>query len=367
MSSYIISSPAKIRGLDSDIAKTLIRKHAALNLEHQGVMNAKLNLAVLINALLQVSRDNGFIKYDAFDSTIQVKAFDSSPVIYQYNPFRDPANRCANGQAASKTKGRKTDFLAWETFPENEHYLIWQAPSRMQYGILVQPAPIVPGHLIIASLNKNPDTKQHFSQQMPLNLFKDMHALRSALAKVGYVMGYNPWGAGASVDHFHVQAVPAIYLPLIGLLDQNKVYVSYKGHDQQGVMLDVIDNEDDGAPNRYPANALVMRSTFKELLFERKKQLLDYLNREKILCNILSWQQNSGIAVDVFLPRGEESVMDHAFNAGYVEMAGMLVMPNKGLFDHIVEPQQGEQALCRASYPIKDFSKLVKIIKMFFR
>ncbi len=367
MSSYLSSPPSSGRGLDSDIAKTLIRKHLALNLGHQGVMNAKLNLAVLINALLQVSRENGFIKYDAFDKTIQVKAFDHSPVIYQYNPYRDPANRRAEGQPVSKKPGRKTDFLAWETFPENEHYLIWQAPSRMHYGILVQPAPIVPGHLIIASLTRNHDTQQHFPQQMPLNLFKDMHVLRSELAKIGYVMGYNPWGGGASVDHFHVQAVPAMYLPLVGLLDQNKISGSYQGHDQQGVSIEVIDNEDDGSENRYPANALVMRSNFKELLYERKKQLLDYLNREKILCNILSWQQTSGMAVDVFLPRGEESVMDHAFNAGYVEMAGMLVIPYKALFDSINDPKSGEEALRQASYPKKDFSKLVKIIKMFFR
>lgn len=368
MSTYLNSrQQPRTGGLDLDIAKTLVQKHPALPLSHHGIRTAKLGLEVMISALLDLSHENGFVKYDAFAPTIQIKSFDHSHIIYQYNPFRDPGNRRATGQPLKTTSGKKVDFLAWETFPKNEHYLIWQAESGNQYGLLVQPAPIVPGHLIISSLNKDKDCQCHYPQVMTFNLMKDMHELQYRLALIGYAMGYNAWGAGASVDHFHTQAVPAAYLPIILAVNGDHIPYSYQGQDKHGVILAIVNaHQKDKNRTHYPVNGVLLKSYERALLYERKKQLLDYMNRREWRFNMISWTQPSGMSVELFYPRQSESIMNQAFKAGYVEMSGMLVIPNKALFESISEAAVGEVALQEASMTTKEFNHLQDYLKPIF-
>jgi hypothetical protein len=105
----------------------LVRQHRELDIRCPEIRRAALGFDALIPALLQFSQENHFIKFDPWDRTIQIKQFPSALVVYQYNPYRDIKNRQATGQkpAVPAAGTKPMDFLDWETFPENEHYLVW--------------------------------------------------------------------------------------------------------------------------------------------------------------------------------------------------------------------------------------------------
>lgn len=118
-------------------ALDLVRRERVLDLRSPEVHARGLALEALLPALLAFSLESRFIKFDPWDRTIEVKELPPSCLVYQYNPFRDIRNRQADGQKAVTRPGQKVDFLAWETFPESEHYLVWTAATGRRYGILV--------------------------------------------------------------------------------------------------------------------------------------------------------------------------------------------------------------------------------------
>lgn len=344
----------KYQDTELAIALDLIRAHRALILNLQAISEAKLSLETMLHALLIFSEENYFIKYDPWDATIRIKQFSEAPqLVFQYNPFRDPANRHADGQKAKTTTGQKTDFLDWETFPASEHYLIWAAPSGRQYGLLVQPAPIVPSHLIIASLDENPATGTHFDQTLCSFQMEDMHALQAVLYSLGYAMGYNDKGAGASVNHFHTQAIPRNYLPIIRQYQAGKLSISETRMDKNGVVLKLI-----RANDSYPVNVVLLESDQIQPLLDKKIEVLAQFQSEKIILNTIGWE-HAGRWVEAFFPRGQEALMGNAFKAGYVEMGGMLVIPNKTLFESIKEPATGKNALSEAGFSAERFEQLL--------
>jgi hypothetical protein len=339
-------------------ALELIRLHRELDVAHAEVTGAGLSLSKLIAPLLMVSNEIRFIKFDPWDATILIKSFPGSRVVYQYNPFRDPANRSASGQRPAPVPGQKSDFLAWETFPENEHYLAWKSPAGARYGVLVQPVPIVPNHLIVASLDHNPVTGEHYDQYMQLTHLRDMQSLQAILGELGYAMGYNGRQAGASVDHFHTQAVPRNYLPLVH---------AHQEHDLTAPPAPELVGRWPGVSAaytspRYPARGLVLEATDPQSLLAPKQAVLCALHEQELTFNSLSWFQPPDQWVDVFFPRGPETILDNTLKAGYVEMSGMLVIPKKAIFDEIVNPTVGEQALNHASLQEEQFQAFIQKI-----
>jgi hypothetical protein len=338
-------------------ALELIRLHRELDVAHPEVVGAGLSLAKLIAPLLMVSNEIRFIKFDPWDPTILIKSFPDSRVLYQYNPFRDPANRLARGQRPAPAPG-KCDFLAWETFPENEHYLAWKSPAGARYGVLVQPVPIVPNHLIIASLEHNPVTGEHYDQYMQLTHLRDMQAMQGILGELGYAMGFNGRGAGASVDHFHTQAVPRDYLPLVHAHRSGNLAAppapEFAGR-WPGVQAGFTSH-------RYPARGLVLEAADPQSLLAPKQAVLSALHEQELTFNSLSWFQPPNQWVDVFFPRVTETILGSNLKAGYVEMSGLLVIPQKSVFDEITHPEIGEQALDHASLTEEQFQAFIQKI-----
>ncbi len=337
----------------------LIRAQRELDVRSAEVKTAGLDVSTLIAPLLLFSSEIHFIKFDPFEPNILIKSFPGSRVVYQYNPHRDPANRQAGGQRPAPVPGQKTDFLAWETFPENEHYLAWTSPSGPRYGILVQPVPIVPNHLIVASLDHNPVTGEHFDQFMHLEHLRDMQDLQKILGALGYAMGFNGRKAGASVDHFHTQAVPKHYLPLVhayesGDLNETDCPECLKQWPDVKVSL---------TTPKYPARGIMLEGETLESLLAPKKAVLSALHSDELTFNSLSWQHAPGRWVEVFFPRGPETILNDTLKAGYVEMSGMLVIPKRTVFDEITLPEIGEQALDHASLTDEQFQAFVQKIK----
>jgi ATP adenylyltransferase/5',5'''-P-1,P-4-tetraphosphate phosphorylase II len=371
------ASPENGQDGNSQTARSLITGSQQLDLADSQVQEHALTLRELVPALLAHSQENHFIKFDPWDPCILIKCFPPSVVVYQYNPFRDAKNRQATGQkAATSPMGKPPDFLAWETFPQNEHYLVWSSSSGRRYGILVQPVPIVPNHLIIASLDLDPNTAAHYPQVMTPDMAVDISEIQAKLASLGYAMGFNGRSAGASVDHFHTQAVPKHFLPLINLVENDQIRFSASKICPNNVVASLLDCRNLFFWERarkfpaqalcpYPADALLLEADSLERIVQYKILLLNFFEQEKLTFNSIAWQSNSGSFREVVFPRGQESILNHALKAGYVEMSGMLVIPNKAFFDQITQAQQGEAGLREAGLTSKVssyiFRKLLQV------
>jgi ATP adenylyltransferase/5',5'''-P-1,P-4-tetraphosphate phosphorylase II len=339
-------------------ALELIRQNRELAISHPEVQNVGLDVDSLIAPLLLFSHENRFIKFDPLEPTIVIKSFPASRVVYQYNPYRDPANRQAGGQRPAPVPGQKTDFLAWETFPENEHFLVWTSPAGPRYGVLVQPVPIVPNHLIVASLDHNPITGEHFDQFMQLEHLRDMQDLQVKLGALGYAMGYNGRKAGASVDHFHTQAVPKNYLPLVHAYESG----DFTGTNCPACLDRFPQVKVSLTTQQYAARGVMLEAASLELLLEAKQAVLQALHATELTFNSLSWHHNGERWVEVFFPRGPETILNDTLKAGYVEMSGMLVIPKRTVFDEITHPSVGEQALDHASLTEEQFQSFIQKI-----
>jgi len=328
-------------------AMDLICRHQRLDLNLSEVRDAALDLDVLIPALLAFSKANNFIKFDPWDPTILVKEFPPSLIAYQYNPFRDIRNRQASGQKAAPVPGKRPDFLDWETFPDAEHYLIWTAASGRRYGILVQPVPIVPGHLIIASLDREASTGEHFPQAMMALHMTDIHELQVLLGSLGYAMGFNDHDAGASVDHFHTQAILKRFLPLIRAWEANRIHAPRTVEMSEGPSLRVLDNTlaAVNGVRPYPANGILLESSRPECMLAPKLALLNEMLSAPLVYNSIGWRLPDGRYAEVFFPRSQETILNHSLKAGYVEMAGMLVIPSREVYDGLTGPEGGETGL----------------------
>jgi diadenosine tetraphosphate (Ap4A) HIT family hydrolase len=350
------------------LALDLVADHRALDLHNRSIRKYQISLEVLLHALLTFSNQNGFVKYNPWDKTIQVKHFKQHMIAYQYNPFREPKNRHANGQKVVSKAGKKTDFLDWETFPKNEHYLIWTASSGRRYGILVQPAPIVPGHLIVASLDLNPKTNRHYDQFIRYFQVADMHELQEKVFALGYAMGYNDRGAGASVDHFHTQLVPGTFMPIVRACHKRRLEIERTYSNHRGVDLKIIHTRSLAGPlsTAYPSPAFLLEADRSHPMLTKKRAIVKQLQACNIIFNSLAWQQPNGRYTEAFFPRSQESLMSNAFKAGYVEMSGMLVMPNKALYETMKRPSQGALALEAVGLSAIDYKNFLKHIYHYF-
>ncbi|MDR1673709.1 MAG: DUF4922 domain-containing protein [Bacteroidales bacterium] len=120
----------------------------------------------------------------------------------QFNPERV---RSATAQVTATAIKRRQCFLCRKNRPPDQMYLSWR-----NYQILVNPYPILPRHLTVASARHQP--------QFILSRVTDMLDLTRFLE--GFLVFYNGAQCGASApDHFHFQAVEAGHTPLERLMD----------------------------------------------------------------------------------------------------------------------------------------------------
>jgi hypothetical protein len=212
----------------------------------------------------------------------------------------------------------------------------------------------------VASLDYNPATDRHYQQEMLPEHLEAMHELHFYLNSLGYAMGFNGRGAGASVDHFHTQAVPRNFLPLVRALETGRIV--YGSSRSGGCSLDWHELGND-APDRpesvalrsYPARGILLESDNYRNLLAAKKELLAELTTEKLTYNSIGWQASSGRHREAFFPRGPETILNNTLKAGYVEMSGMIVIPNQSVYDQIHDSGPGEEGLRHASLPAEQY------------
>ena len=109
----------------------------------------------------------------------------------QFNPARIRSSSA--NVSADAIKARKC-FLCRDNRPDEQIYMRFEGRKSKKYDILVNPYPIFPGHLVIAS-------DRHVNQAI-WNRYVDM--LDMARAFPGYALFYNGPCCGASApDHFH--------------------------------------------------------------------------------------------------------------------------------------------------------------------
>lgn len=125
-----------------------------------------------------------------------------------------------NQERARSTRASvdKASIAARPCFLCPDNRFEWQLPvSWRGYDILVNPYPVLPGHLTIVA-------KEHTDQAIMLRL-RDMINLAGELD--GYTVFYNGPHSGASApDHMHFQAVPETWLNLHRCFPFERYYVS---------------------------------------------------------------------------------------------------------------------------------------------
>ncbi len=124
------------------------------------------------------------------------------PVQVQYNPAREGSTMA---KVDTKSIKKRPCFLCTRNRPKEQISLSWKT-----YHILLNPYPILPLHLTIA-------TQKHLPQAIRGKI-GDMLELSKLLE--GFIVWYNGPQSGASApDHFHFQAVEAGHTPLEKIMD----------------------------------------------------------------------------------------------------------------------------------------------------
>ncbi len=241
-------------------------------------------------------------------------------ILVQYNPARERSTIAPTD--ASSVKNRSC-FLCNSNRPKEQTALPWK-----NYQVLVNPYPILPLHLTIAS-------KRHLPQNI-FGRFKDMLKLSKMLE--GFIVLYNGPQCGASApDHFHFQAVEAGHTPLEKVMDQwlrtpasvilgktaireklsfSGIHALISGQDPkelEGVFTKIYQTMTDGQPAaNEPKINLICRCSKKLwhlLLIPRSKH-----------------------RPDCFDATGDAQML---ISPGAIDMAGVIVMPRKADFERI--------------------------------
>lgn len=131
------------------------------------------------------------------DVKVKDVTVDGIPWRVQFNPARV----VSTGAKVDKVSiAARPCFLCRDNRPQCQHIHQWG-----DYEILVNPFPIFPGHLTIASCHHEPQSINGHVGDM----------LRLACDLEDYTVFYNGPQCGASApDHLHFQAVPSEYMPL---------------------------------------------------------------------------------------------------------------------------------------------------------
>ena len=131
------------------------------------------------------------------DVKVKDVTVDGVPWRAQFNPARVVSTGAKVDKASIAAR---PCFLCRDNRPQCQHVHQWG-----NYEILVNPFPIFPGHLTIASCRHEPQSVNGHVGDM----------LRLACEFEGYTVFYNGPQCGASApDHLHFQAVPSEYMPL---------------------------------------------------------------------------------------------------------------------------------------------------------
>lgn len=252
----------------------------------------------------------------------------------QFNPSRIVSSAADVSEAG--VKSRKC-FLCRDNRPEEQISQRFEGRKYKKYDILVNPYPIFPGHLVIAS-------DRHVEQSI-WKRYVDMLDLARALG--GYTVFYNGPRCGASApDHLHFQAAPRGMMPLE--CDVDLMLDSIRGQDvrsgmPEGCALEYLTSVQDAETFHYMKfirGVFVIRAATSKSAAKMFYRLLDCApvqeEGHEPMFNLLSWySQGEFRSVVIFrkshrphhyFSTGEGHLM---ISPGCADMAGVVVTPRE--------------------------------------
>lgn len=267
-----------------------------------------------------LARDN----YAALEHVaLRAVTLSGSEVILQHNSAR---RRSSAARVDAASLAGRPCFLCRENQPDEQEHIAW----RETYKIQINPYPIFPRHLTIASLSHTP---QLLFPPERLN-----HLLDLAEELPEWVLFYNGPRAGASApDHMHFQAACAGYMPLPEQALNPALW-------PEQALLESNDDGFIGFTRQLGRPLFLIRCERKELagFYLARLQLamrmaLDH--EPEPMQNLLCWQTGEYTNVAV-LPRvkhrpdcfGEETGQ-MLLSPGAVDMAGLWCIARKTDFD----------------------------------
>ena len=275
--------------------------------------------------------------HEALDN-LKIKEFiiGENIIKVQYNPARAVSTMAKLDKESIEAR---PCFLCLNNKPaEQDSFSI---DVGMKFSIRVNPYPILPAHLTISSEEHIP---QVFSDKLDLQLpGKILNKIEKYIGK-GYALFYNGAKCGASApDHFHFQAAPKRFIPLISQWDR---LFGTAIPDYQEMLID--GNTCKGYQiNDYLCPVKVFTSPSGYL---GNKIVGIYLNslpkhdgEPEPRFNMFAWKDSNNTLIVAFLPRtehrpscfyqeGESQIM---VSPGALDMGGILVVPREEDFNKI--------------------------------
>ena len=289
--------------------------------------------------------DEARLRFDGLD-TVETKALcvDGTTVYAQFNPSRMVSTGAKTDKAAI---AKRPCFLCAKNRPPQQTML---TAFGGEYQVLINPFPILKGHLVIAdALHTEQRLAGHYRQ------FAEI-----ASAMPGYIVLYNGPKCGASApDHLHFQAGKRGGIPIErdwkSHFEPNlkpsgfcqKVFL-VKGFACPALAI-VADNVED--------SAIVFESVYDKLQ--------SHSTDEEFPMNVIAWQESGKIVTVVFLrskhrpdcyfAEGEAKMM---ISPGSVDMGGLLITPRKDDFIALT-PQKAFAVLQEVTFSETQVEKLL--------
>lgn len=259
---------------------------------------------------------------------VEVKSLtlDNAAIAAQYNPARIVST---GAKVDKRSISKRPCFLCAKNRPAPQISL----PVEGTFEILVNPYPILPHHLVIASRFHEPQSiGEHYGTLTSL-----------AMRLNGFIVFYNGPTSGASApDHMHFQAGNRNVVPL-----EKHWQVYSQGMKKLYAVENAPGNEGIFEITSYvcPAVAIMSRSIQEsELYFTRLCNVLKQHSTSgtEYPMNVIAWNDNGVLTTIVFLrsklrpecyfaEAGEQLLV----SPGAVDMCGLLITPRKEDFDKL--------------------------------
>ena len=271
-------------------------------------------------------------------------------VTVQFNPARIRSTAADVGKEA--VKSRKC-FLCRENRPVEQIHLRFDGRKSKKYDILVNPYPILAGHLVIAS-----------DRHVPQNIWKRyVDMLDLARTYSGCTVFYNGPECGASApDHFHFQAALRGQMPLECDVDRELDKIrdmsagETRGKDARQDVLEYLTAVQDAEIfhyRKFVRGVFVMRAATVKSAAKMFYRFLDCVpvrdDGGEPMFNLFSWYsagEYRSVAVlrsahrpGRYFADGPERIM---ISPGCADMAGVAVAPVEADFDRLTPEILGE-------------------------
>lgn len=260
----------------------------------------------------------------------------------QFNPGR---HRSTAASVDKESIGKRPCFLCEKNRPDEQI----ECPVNDDFSILVNPYPIFPLHLTISATTHTP--QDHWPLEM----------VTCAEKMPGIVFFFNGARAGASApDHLHFQATADCELPIVELVEKHhpasitgRVCSTEFGLDLPFAFISyVISKDTDG--QRTLAEALRITGIDPE-----------NGKPDAGLLNVFVWLDPTGLLRIVAVPRKAhrpdcyfiEGDGHHTVSPGAVDMAGLVILPEKADFDSLSDVEL-KTIYAQTAFTQEEFNRL---------